>query len=147
MQRLNLNKYKELAATAVQQVFVREFHNSLGIPMPIIKILLPDEKSYSTGEYYITINEAWQIHLNFGKLPVSYLEFEEEVKVLTRHEIGHYMCCPYNVITHLRMIAKIRDTYLRFYISMDYQAFSRWFQGIVEDKTRYLSPSKSNCIL
>lgn len=111
MQQPDINKYKELAESAIQQVFVREFHNSLGIPMPMIKMLMPDEVSFSTGEYYITIDETWQIHLNFGKLPISYLEFQEEVKVLTRHEIGHYMCCPYDVITHFRILSKIIETY------------------------------------
>ena len=108
-------KYKELAESAIQSVIKREFHNSLGIPMPEVKMLMPDETSYKTGEYFITIDETWQIHLNFGKLPTSYLEFQEEVKVLTRHEIGHYMCCPYDVITHFRMLSKIIETYKNGY--------------------------------
>ena len=111
MQHPDINKYKELAESAIQEVFVREYHNSLGIPKPQIKMLMPDEVSFSTGEYYITIDETWQIHLNFGKLPISYLEFQQEVKVLTRHEIGHYMCCPYDVITHFRIFSKIIETY------------------------------------
>ena len=115
MQNPDINKYKELAESAIQSVINKEFHNSLGIPMPEVKMLMPDETSYKTGEYFITIDETWQIHLNFGKLPTSYLEFQEEVKVLTRHEIGHYMCCPYDVITHFRMLSKIIETYKKGY--------------------------------
>lgn len=105
--------YRKKAQDAIEVVFRSEYHNSLGIPMPEVKMLLADDKNYKTGLYYITIDEVWQIHLNFGELPISYKEFEDEVKVLTRHEIGHYMCCPFDVITHFRMLKAIREVYKR----------------------------------
>ncbi len=83
--------------------------------MPEVTMLLADDENYDTGQYYITIDKTWQIHLNFGKLPVSYKEFSDEVKVLTRHEIEHYMCCPFDVITHFRMLKRIIDVYNRDY--------------------------------
>lgn len=108
---IDIETYRLKAQEAIEYVFVKEYHNSLGIPMPIVKMLLPDDANYSTGQYYITIDKTWQIHLNFGKLPVSFHEFQNEVKVLTRHEIEHYMCCPFDVITHFRMLKRIRDVY------------------------------------
>ena len=36
-------------------------------------------------------------------------EFQAEVKVLTRHEIEHYQTCPFDILTHLRMIKTIID--------------------------------------
>jgi len=144
MQHPNINQYKELAESSIQQVFVREFRNSLGIPLPKVKMLMPDEVSFSTGEYYITIDDTWQIHLNFGKLPISYLEFQEEVKVLTRHEIGHYMCCPYDVITHLRMLSKIIETYRKSYshLNIDIKGLcgllSNQIADIIVDTNNYI---------
>lgn len=107
----NIEIYRDIAIRAVETVFESEYHNTLGIPMPQIKILLPDDADYITGQYYIMIDDTWQIHLNFGKLPISFKKFEDEVKVLTRHEIEHYMCCPFDVITHLRMLKCIIDVY------------------------------------
>ncbi len=103
--------YIKKAEEAIQQVFSNEYHNSLGIPQPKIKMLLSDHKKYNAGEYFITIGETWQIHLSFGKLPTSYKEFQEEVKVLTRHEIEHYMCCPYDVMTLDRIILGVQRVY------------------------------------
>ena len=108
---VDIETYKQKAQHAIESVFRSEYHNSLGIPMPEVTMLLPDDDNYITGQYYILINETWQIHLNFGKLPISFKEFEDEVKVLTRHEIEHYMCCPFDVITHLRMLKTIIDVY------------------------------------
>ena len=107
----NIEIYCDIAIRAIESVYESEYHNTLGIPMPQIKLLMPDDADYITGQYYIMIDDTWQIHLNFGKLPVSFKEFEDEVKVLTRHEIEHYMCCPFDVITHLRMLKCIIDVY------------------------------------
>lgn len=112
---IDIETYRLKAQEAIEYVFVKEYHNSLGIPMPIVKMLLPDDANYSTGQYYITIDKTWQIHLNFGKLPISYHEFQNKVKVLTRHEIEHYMCCPFDVITHFRMLKRIRDVYYKHF--------------------------------
>ncbi|KAA6343088.1 hypothetical protein EZS27_009219 [termite gut metagenome] len=111
----NYDVYKQKALDAVREVFVKEYKNSIGIPMPEIDFVLPDSTDYKTGQYYITIDETWQIHLNFGLLPKSYKEFQEEVKVLTRHEIEHYMCCPFDVLTYFRMLKTIIDTYNKSY--------------------------------
>ena len=113
--------YLQKALDAVECVFQSEYKNSLGIPMPEIKLLLADDKHYTTGEYYITIGNTWQIHLNFGKLPVSFAEFQEEVKVLTRHEIGHYMCCPFDTITYFRMLKCILSVYDKEFKHLDLQ--------------------------
>ena len=103
--------YITKAQEAIECVYESEYHNSLGIPLPIIELLLADDPHFSTGEYYLTINNTWQIHLKFGQLPISYKEFQDEVKVLTRHEIGHYMCCPYDAITQFRMLKCILNIY------------------------------------
>lgn len=112
----NYEAYKQKALESVKDVFLKEYKNSIGIPMPQIKFIMPDEDSYKTGQYYISIDETWQIHLNFGLLPVSYKDFQEEVRVLTRHEVGHYMCCPFDVITHFRMLKVIIDTFNNYYV-------------------------------
>lgn len=105
------NIYLTKAQEAIECVYESEYHNSLGIPLPMVELLLADDPHYSTGEYYITINNTWQIHLKFGQLPISYKEFQDEVKVLTRHEVGHYMCCPYDAITQFRMLKCILNIY------------------------------------
>lgn len=107
----NKDAYKEKAFEACKDVFMNEYNRSIGIPLPEIDFILPDSTNYQSGEYFIRIGETWQIHLNFGLLPVSYNDFMEEVKVLTRHEVEHYMCCPYNVITHFRMLNTIIKIY------------------------------------
>ena len=118
--------------------------------MPEVQMLLADDENYSTGQYYITIDKTWQIHLSFGKLPVSYKEFQDEVKVLTRHEIEHYMCCPFDVITHLRMLKCIRNIYYREYshlgINIEYACGSIANQAadiIVDTKNFYLHPQET----
>ena len=118
--------------------------------MPEVQMLLADDENYSTGQYYITIDKTWQIHLNFGKLPVSYKEFQDEVKVLTRHEIEHYMCCPFDVITHLRMLKCIRNIYYMEYshlgINIEYACGSIANQAadiIVDTKNFYLHPQET----
>lgn len=108
---VNYESYKEQAREACSSVFIIEYNRSIGIPLPEIDFVLPDSTNYKSGEYYINIGDTWQIKLNFGLLPVSYKEFQEEVKVLTRHEIEHYMCCPFDVITHFRMINAVIETY------------------------------------
>ena len=108
---VDVTRYIALAYDAITNVYEQEFHNTLGIPKPEVDFLLHDDDNYYTGQYYITIDQTWQIHLNFGKLPISFQEFQDEVKVLTRHEIGHYMCCPFDVITHFRMLKRICDVY------------------------------------
>ena len=140
----NIEIYRDIAIRAVESVFESEYHNTLGIPMPQIKILLPDDADYITGQYYIMIDDTWQIHLNFGKLPVSFKEFEDEVKVLTRHEIEHYMCCPFDVITHLRMLKCIIDVYKKEFshLGIDIQhacgSISNQAADIIVDTKNYL---------
>ena len=147
---VDLETYKTKAQEAIEYVFSSEYHNSLGIPMPEVQMLLADDENYSTGQYYITIDKTWQIHLNFGKLPVSYKEFKDEVKVLTRHEIEHYMCCPFDVITHLRMLKCIRNIYYREYshlgVNIEYACGSIANQAadiIVDTKNFYLHPQET----
>ena len=147
---VDLETYKTKAQEAIEYVFSSEYHNSLGIPMPEVQMLLADDENYSTGQYYFTIDKTWQIHLNFGKLPVSYKEFQDEVKVLTRHEIEHYMCCPFDVITHLRMLKCIRNIYYREYpnigINIEYACGSIANQAadiIVDTKNFYLHPQET----
>ena len=114
-----LEVYKQKAIEAIDSVFRGEYHNSLGIPFPKVEMLLADDENYDTGQYYITIDQTWQIHLNFGLLPKSYKKFQDEVKVLTRHEVEHYMCCPFDVITHFRMLKTIRDVYNNEFSSLE----------------------------
>ena len=145
---IDIETYRLKAQEAIEYVFVKEYHNSLGIPMPIVKILLPDDANYSTGQYYITIDKTWQIHLNFGKLPISYHEFQNEVKVLTKHEIEHYMCCPFDVITHFRMLKRIKDVYYKHFshlgINIKYAcgAISNQAADIIVDTKNYYRHSK-----
>ena len=140
----NIEIYRDIAIRAVESVFESEYHNTLGIPMPQIKILLPDDADYITGQNYIMIDDTWQIHLNFGKLPISFKEFEDEVKVLTRHEIEHYMCCPFDVITHLRMLKCIIDVYKKEFshLGIDIQhacgSISNQAADIIVDTKNYL---------
>jgi hypothetical protein len=103
--------YSQKALEVCQYVFEQEYFNGLGIPLPEIKFIEPDVHNFDTGEYYIRIGETWQIHLNFGLLPKNIAEFAEEVKVLTRHEVEHYNTCPFDVITHFRMLDAIINTY------------------------------------
>lgn len=107
--------YKEKAFEACKKVFLTEYHRSIGIPLPKIEFILPDSNNYKSGEYYIRIGDTWQIHLNFGLLPTSYKDFQQEVRVLTRHEVEHYMCCPFDVLTHFRMLKAIIDNYHQNY--------------------------------
>jgi hypothetical protein len=111
----NYKIYKEKALEACKQVFLNEYNRSLGIPLPKIDFILPDSSNYKSGEYFIRIDDTWQIHLNFGLLPKSYKDFQEEVRVLVRHEVEHYMCCPFDVLTHFRMLKAIIDTYHQHY--------------------------------
>lgn len=99
------------AQEAVREIFVNEYHSSLGLPLPEIKFLLPDDEEYRTGKYYIQIGDTWQISLHFGELPIGFGEFKEEVRVLTRHEVGHYMFCPFDVLTHFRMLRSVKNIY------------------------------------
>ena len=145
---IDIETYRLKAQEAIEYVFAKEYHNCLGIPMPIVKMLLPDDANYSTGQYYITIDKTWQIHLNFGKLPISYHEFQNEVKVLTRHEIEHYMCCPFDVITHFRMLKRIRDVYYKHFshlgINIEYAcgAISNQAADIIVDTKNYYRHKK-----
>ncbi|MBU2062323.1 MAG: VWA domain-containing protein [Bacteroidetes bacterium] len=111
----NYEIYKVKALEACRHVFQSEYNRSIGIPLPNIDFILPDSNNYKSGEYYIRVGDTWQIHLNFGLLPKSYKNFQEEVRVLTRHEIEHYMCCPFDVLTHFRMLKVIIDTYHKHY--------------------------------
>ena len=111
----NYEIYKVKALEACRHVFQSEYNRSIGIPLPNIDFILPDSNNYKSGEYYIRVGDTWQIHLNFGLLPKSYKDFQEEVRVLTRHEIEHYMCCPFDVLTHFRMLKVIIDTYHKHY--------------------------------
>lgn len=112
---VNYDSYKEKALEACKHVFYNEYKSSIGIPLPKIDFVLPDSSNFRAGEYFIRIGESWQIHLNFGLLPISYKEFQEEVRVLTRHEVEHYMCCPFDVLTHFRMLKAIIETYKKEY--------------------------------
>lgn len=112
---VNYDSYKSKAIEACRHVFTNEYNSSLGIPIPAIDFVLPDSSHYESGEYFIKIGDSWQIHLNFGLLPVSYKDFQEEVKVLTRHEVEHYICCPFDVLTHFRMLNAIIKTYINNY--------------------------------
>jgi hypothetical protein len=103
-------KYQKNAEEAILEVFQKDYFGLLALPMPKVKFLTKDEENYRSGEYYISVGNNWQIHLNFGELPKRVKEFKEEVKVLTRHEIEHYQTCPYDVIGQFRMIKKILDT-------------------------------------
>jgi hypothetical protein len=107
----NHHLYLDKANEVCRNVFEKEYYNSLGIPLPEVKFIQPDSANFKSGEYYIRIGDTWQIHLNFGLLPANLLEFAEEVKVLTRHEVEHYQTCPFDVLTHFRMLKVIVDTY------------------------------------
>jgi AraC-like DNA-binding protein len=107
----NQHLYLDKANEVCRNIFEKEYFNSLGIPLPEVKFIQPDSANFKSGEYYIRIGDTWQIHLNFGLLQASLLEFAEEVKVLTRHEVEHYQTCPFDVLTHFRMLKVIVDTY------------------------------------
>jgi len=111
----NYDSYKQKAIEASNDIFIKEYSSSIGIPLPKIDFVLPDSTNYKSGEYYIQVGETWQIYLNFGLLPKSYKDFQEEVRVLTRHEVEHYICCPFDVLTHFRMLSAILDTYKKYY--------------------------------
>ena len=118
----NIEIYRDIAIRAVESVFESEYHNTLGIPMPQIKILLPDDADYITGQYYIMIDDTWQIHLNFGKLPIS----------------------PFDVITHLRMLKCIIDVYKKEFSHLDIDiqhacgSISNQAADIIVDTKNYL---------
>jgi len=105
-----LFKYQKIAEEAIHEVFQKDYFGLLALPKPEVKFLTKDEENYRSGEYYISVGNNWQIHLNFGELPKNLKDFKEEVKVLTRHEIEHYQTCPYDVIGQFRMIKKILET-------------------------------------
>ena len=111
MKKLIINKEKYLlkAKEAIKEVFEKEYYGLLSLPFPKVAFLSPEQGNYTSGQYYITVGKNWQIHLNFGKLSKNYKEFQNEVKVLTRHEIEHYQTCPFDVITHFRMIKTILE--------------------------------------
>lgn len=102
-------KYQMIAEEAINEVFQKDYFGLLALPKPEVKFLTKDEENYISGEYYISIGNNWQIHLNFGKLPKHLKDFKQEVKVLTRHEIEHYQTCPYDVIGQFRMIKRILE--------------------------------------
>lgn len=110
-----LKIYLEKAIEVTKKVFKNEYYGSLGIPLPEIRFMNPDEPQYESGSYYINIGTTWQINLNFGKLPSSLNDFETEVKILTRHEIEHFATCPFDIITHLRMLNVITQIYKNNY--------------------------------
>ncbi len=103
-------KYQKIAEDAILEVFQKDYFGLLALPMPKVMFLTKDKDNYRSGEYYISVGNNWQIHLNFGELPKRTKEFKDEVKVLTRHEIEHYQTCPYDVIGQFRMIKRILDT-------------------------------------
>lgn len=103
------DKYLQKAREAIQDVFKYDYP-LLTLPFPEIDFLSEEDENYQSGMYYISVGDNWQIHLNFGKLPDDYKAFQEEVKVLTRHEIEHYRTCPHNVLTHFRMIKTVLNT-------------------------------------
>jgi len=113
----NYEIYKEKALEACRHVFQNEYNRSIGIPLPIITVdkYLPGDQNYFSGQYCITVGDAWQIKLDFGKLPTSYKDFQEDVRVIVRHEVEHYMCCPFDVLTHGRMLGSIIDTHSHYY--------------------------------
>ena len=114
---VNYEIYKEKALEACRYVFQSEYNRSIGIPLPIITVdkYLPGDQNYFSGQYCISVGDTWQIKLDFGKLPTSYKDFQEEVRVIVRHEVEHYMCCPFDVLTHLRMLKAIIETYHQHY--------------------------------
>lgn len=103
----NRQLYLEKANEVAKNIFEKEYFNGLGIPLPLIDCIPEDDPNYQSGQYYITVGDTWQIHLNFGLLPTNMLEFIEEVKVITRHEIEHYLTCPFDVLTHFRILKEI----------------------------------------
>lgn len=113
----NYENYKAKALEACRRVFQSEYNRSIGIPLPIITLdkYLPGDQNYFSGQYCISVGDTWQIKLDFGKLPPSYKDFQEEVRVIVRHEVEHYMCCPFDVLTHFRMLKAIIDTYHKHY--------------------------------
>jgi len=144
-------RYIQLAIEAIQEVFEKEYFGLLALPLPEITFLTPEEESYITGEYYISIGNNWQIHLNFGALPSTYLEFQEEVKVLTRHEIEHYQSCPFDLITHFRMLKVIMDANKSSKYSLEEFSFRQLVPGIanqisdiiIDTKNFYKYPSET----
>jgi hypothetical protein len=146
----NYEIYKEKALEACRHVFQSEYNRSIGIPLPNIDFILPDSNNYKSGEYYIRVGDSWQIYLNFGLLPTSYKDFQEEVRVLARHEIEHYMCCPYDVLTHFRMLKVIIDTYYKHYshhlveiISLSGSLANQAADIIIDTKNFYLHKSET----
>ena len=63
---IDIETYRLKAQEAIEYVFVKEYHNSLGIPMPIVKMLLPDDANYSTGQ-----KETSAISVHAPKKPVT----------------------------------------------------------------------------
>ena len=106
--KINYEKYLIKANEAIDDVF-NEYFDLTALPRPKVTFIPHGEENYRSGQYYISIGNTWQIHLNFGKLPSSYKEFKDEVKVITRHEIEHYQTCPFDILTHLRMTRSIQN--------------------------------------
>lgn len=98
----------------ITEVFDNDFKGLLLLPKPVISFLKNDHNSYGYGEYFIHIGNGWQIHLNFGKLPDNRRDFIREIRVLSRHEIGHFTHCPYDVKTHLRLVHCVNNEIKKF---------------------------------
>ena len=135
--------YKNRALIAAQDVYYSEYNNLLGIALPEIEFLEPENPAYNVGQFYIELVKYWQIHLHFGALPNSLEEFEEEVKVLTRHEVEHYMTCPHNLLFHLRMLKSVIRVGTMFF-QFNYVIFKKFvpsavnkFQDIIIDSLMY----------
>lgn len=139
----NNERYSQLANEAIHEVYEKDYFGLLALPKPLVSFLTPDEESYITGEYYITIGNNWQIHLNFGVLPKTFLEFQEEVKVLTRHEVEHSQTCPFDIITHFRMIKAIMDVNKSCPHPLEESVFSKLASGIANQIADIIIDSKN----
>ena len=106
---VNYEKYLNKANEAIDDVYNNEYKGLTALSRPKVTFIPPGEENYRSGEYHISVDDGWQIHLNFGKLPGTYKEFKDEVKVITRHEMEHYQTCPYDLLTRARMIRSIKD--------------------------------------
>ncbi len=98
-----------LAAEAAREVWEDEYRGLLSIPLPRFSAPATQGNGDEAGRYSITIDESarWQIVLEFGQSTLGEDELRRHLRVILRHEIGHYLVCPYDFLRHMRMLQSV----------------------------------------
>jgi len=123
---------KDMLIEIARDMFNKALEDFFYPPIPEPRIIY-DPKS-SEG-FYIDPENDWKTTLNVTLVPkgLTLDEIKKFLRFVSRHEIGHYIICPYDLVTSILIISAAKKVVGSYEIAM---FIANFFADVIDDVER-----------